>query len=281
MSIPPSPKHMPAGFQFFLKPPTPSPPPTFTTEAATLPLCYTTAALALYQNLRLPPPFRPLPASTRHPLLIHGASSAVGAFAIKLARASNIHPILAVCGAGAPYVRTLLDGSAGDAVIDYRAGGADLVTGIQNAAREAGCEGVADAFDATTAEGSWGHLADAMGGRGKMTFVLFEWMGKGLPAGMELTQTHVGVVHGGGGGGGGGGEEDGEKGDGEGEGKRENAVRDFAFVYLRLLTRGLRDGWMTPHPYRVVQGGLSTGVEEALGELKAGKASATKYVVPI
>lgn len=268
---------MPAGFQFFLKPPTPSPPPTFTTEAATLPLCYTTAALALYQNLRLPPSFRPLPASTRHPLLIHGASSAVGAFVIKLARASNIHPILAVCDAGAPYVRTLLDGSAGDAVIDYRAGGADLVTGIQNAAREAGCEGVADAFDATTAEGSWGHLADAMGGRGKMTFVLFEWMGKGLPAGMELTQTHVGVVHGGGGGG----EEDGEKGDGEGEGKRENAVRDFAFVYLRLLTRGLRDGWMTPHPYRVVQGGLSTGVEEALGELKAGKASATKYVVPI
>ncbi|KAL8846944.1 MAG: hypothetical protein Q9221_007986 [Calogaya cf. arnoldii] len=244
-------------------------------EAATLPLCYATAALALYQNLRLPPPFHPLPSSSSQPLIIHGASSAVGSFAIKLACASNIHPIIAICGAGAPYVHTLLDPSKGDAIVDYRNGGEAVVSGIREAIRKAGCKNAKYAFDATTADGSWEHLAKAMDGKGKITFVLFEWQGKGLPEGMELTQTHVGVFHGG-------------VGVGETEGKaseeskkNDDAVQEFASVYFGLLSRGLRDGWMKPHPHTVFEGGLENGVGKALGELKAGKASAMKFVVPI
>ncbi|KAL8861112.1 MAG: hypothetical protein Q9178_002326 [Gyalolechia marmorata] len=242
-------------------------------EAATLPLCFATAALALYQNLRLPGPWQPLPAGTRHPLIIHGASSAVGSFAIKLARAANIHPIIAIAGAGAPYVRTLLDPGKGDTIVDYRPGGKAVTKGIREAVSKAGCESVEYAFDATTAEGSWDHVAGAMGGKGKITFVLFDWQGKGLPDGMELTQTHVGAVHGGGG------DEHDGKGEGEGDGVGLG-VKDFAFLWFRLLGRGLRDGWLAPHPHRVVHGGLAA-VEKALGELKAGNTSAVKLVLPI
>lgn len=89
-------------------------------EAATIPLAATTASLALYRSLALPPPWHPT--TERTPLLIYGGSSAVGAFAIKLASRSNLHPIIAVAGAGAKYVSSLLDASRGDTVIDYRVG---------------------------------------------------------------------------------------------------------------------------------------------------------------
>ncbi|KAL8847089.1 MAG: hypothetical protein Q9198_011250 [Flavoplaca austrocitrina] len=135
-----------------------------------------------------------------------------------------------------------------------------MIQDIQKAVQDAGCESVNHAFDATTAEGSWGHLAEAMDGTGAITFVLFEWQGKAMPAGMELTQTHVGMVHG---------------------DENTPALRDFAGMYFGLLSKGLQDGWMKPHPHRVFEGGLESGIQEALLELKAGKASAVKFVVPI
>ena len=55
--------------------------PTKSTEAATIPLAGITAAVALYRNLELPPPWTP--ASTPTPLVIYGVSSAVGSFALK------------------------------------------------------------------------------------------------------------------------------------------------------------------------------------------------------
>ncbi|KAL9031489.1 MAG: hypothetical protein Q9180_006800 [Flavoplaca navasiana] len=230
----------------------------FSTEASTLPLPSTTAALALYHNLHLPLPTSP--ASTPLPLIIHNASSAVGSFAIKLATASKIHPIIAICGAGAPYVNTLLSPSLGDRIIDYRNGSSAIIQGIKDGVQNAGCEAVNHAFDATTADGSWRQLADAMDGKRAITFVLFEWQGKEMPAGMDLTQTQVGMIHG---------------------DEKAAAMRDFASMYFGLLSKGLEDGWMAPHPHRVFDGGLESGIQEALLELKAGKASAVKFVMPV
>lgn len=51
--------------------------------------------------------------------------------------------------------------------------------------------------------------------------------------------------------------------------------RQFGYVFTRLFTRGLEQGWFTGHPYEVVPGGLK-GVETGLANLKAGKASAVK-----
>lgn len=64
---------------------------------------------------------------------MYGGSFAVGAFAIKLAVASNLHPIVAVAGAGSNYVSSLLDPAKGDAVIDYCSGRTDLQDGISSA----------------------------------------------------------------------------------------------------------------------------------------------------
>ncbi|KAL8765553.1 MAG: hypothetical protein Q9209_007424 [Squamulea sp. 1 TL-2023] len=90
------------------------------TEAAALPLRFTTAILGLYYNLRLPPPWKPLHTGTRHSLMIHGASSAVGSFAIKFARALKFHPSIDIAGGDVPFVYTLLDHNKGDAIVDYR-----------------------------------------------------------------------------------------------------------------------------------------------------------------
>lgn len=61
-------------------------------EAATIPLAFLTAVIGNYVRLDLPEPWKPLPEGQKLPFLVYGAASAVGAYAIKLARLSNIHP---------------------------------------------------------------------------------------------------------------------------------------------------------------------------------------------
>lgn len=226
-----------------------------------------TAALGMYYNLRLP--YAWTPTDTPTPLIIYGGSSAVGGFAIKLAKLSNIHPIIAVAGAGAPFVEKLIDRSKGDTIVDYRRGDSAVTSGILEAVKHAGCDKVEYAFDATTDKNSWSNIAGALAPMGSITFVLYDWQGKGLPETMKLTQTHVGVVHG-------------SANEDHGDGKAGLVVgaKEFGLAWYRLLGMGLREGWMTPHPHEVVEGGLR-GVGKALEDLKAGKASAVKYVVRI
>lgn len=88
-------------------------------EAATIPLAAMTAAVGLFVRMNLPQPF--VPASKPLPLLIYGAASAVGAFAIKLASRSNIHPLICVAGKGAAFVESLIDRSKGDVIVSYYA----------------------------------------------------------------------------------------------------------------------------------------------------------------
>lgn len=226
-----------------------------------------TAALGMYYNLRLPPPWTPT--ETRTPLVIYGGASAVGGFAIKLAKLSNIHPIIAVAGAGAPFVEGLIDRSKGDTIVDYRKGDAAVTSGIREAVVHAGCDEAAYAFDATTAQNSWANIAGALAPTGSITFVLYDWQGKGLPETLKLTQTYVGAVHGA--------IDHDSK---EGQAGLVVGAREFGLAWYRLLGLGLREGWMTAHPHEVVKGGLG-GVGKALEDLKAGKASAVKYVVRI
>jgi NADPH:quinone reductase-like Zn-dependent oxidoreductase len=68
------------------------------TKAATIPLAAMTAAISLYAHHRFPPPWAPSVKPT--PFIVYGASTAVGSFALKLARNSNIHPIIAIAGKG-------------------------------------------------------------------------------------------------------------------------------------------------------------------------------------
>lgn len=75
-----------------------------------------------------------VPAEDPTPLVIYGAASLVGAFAVKLASLSNIHPIYAVAGRGTELVGLLPDSSKGGRVIDYRKGPDFVTTEIQRLA---------------------------------------------------------------------------------------------------------------------------------------------------
>jgi NADPH2:quinone reductase len=80
------------------------PPGTSFEEAATIPLCAMTAALGLFSDLGLPEPWVSVSeARTRVQkggIIVYGAASATGAFAIKLLMHADIHPILCVAGNG-------------------------------------------------------------------------------------------------------------------------------------------------------------------------------------
>ncbi|KAF2469010.1 GroES-like protein [Lindgomyces ingoldianus] len=218
-------------------------------DAATLPLAAMTSAIGLYLRLGLPDPWTPATSPT--PLVVYGGASAVGAFAIKLAVLSNIHPIVAVAGRGIPFVETLIDRSKGDSIVDYRKGDDAVVQGLKDAFKGLKLH---YAFDATSEKGSYLNIVKVLEPTGKITLVLPGKEYEGIPETVQKTLTSVGESH--------------------------NKASDFAYVYYRYMARGLAEGWFTPHPAEVVPGGLE-GLEGALKNLKDGKASAVKYVFRI
>lgn len=136
-------------------------------EAAAIPLAAMTAAIGLYLRLALPEPWRP--ATEPIPLVIYGAASAVGVYAIQLARRSNIHPLICVAGRAKDYVETLIDRSKGDTIIDYRNGDEAVVAGLKKA-----LEGrpLLHAFDAVSEKGSYVNLSKVLEKGAKITLVL-------------------------------------------------------------------------------------------------------------
>ncbi|KAJ7864764.1 alcohol dehydrogenase-like protein [Mycena olivaceomarginata] len=228
-------------------------------EAATIPLAALTAVIGNYIRLSLPEPWHPVPSGEKLPFLVYGAASAVGAYAIKLARLSNIHPIIAVAGNGIPYVETLLDKSQGDAVIDYREGDEKLVAGIKAALKNSGSAPLRHAFDAVSEKGSHGNVVAVLAPDALVTNVLpierFAPPGFAYPSTyVATTWSMVGDVHG--------------------------PQKDIGFAYFRLIFRKIAQGEFKPHPHEVIPGGLA-GVSEGLTRLRDGKASAVKYVFRI
>jgi NADPH2:quinone reductase len=235
-------------------------------EAATVPLAGMTAALGLYQRLGLPLPW--LPAQERLPLVVYGAASAVGAFAVKLATLSNIHPIICVAGRGTAYVESLIDRSKGDTIVDYREGNEQVIKGLKDAL---GGSKLGYAFDAVSDKGSYQNLMNVMDlSHGRIALVLARKNYEGIPPDFAKFFTQVGKVH-----------SDRYPGI-KGEKKLEGQLGDqeFGAIMYKFFERGLRGGWFKGHPFEVVPGGLG-GVESGLTNLKAGKASAFKYVFRI
>jgi len=60
----------------------------------------------------------------------------------------------------------------------------------------------------------------------------------------------------------------------------QSTHKDFGYLWSRYLGRLLEDGRLKAHPYEVIPGGLN-GVLTGLQKLKAGDASALKYVYRI
>ncbi|KAI0517102.1 GroES-like protein [Xylaria bambusicola] len=218
-------------------------------EAAALPLAAMTSALGLYLRLGLPQPW--VPATEPIPLVIYGAASAVGSYAIQLAQKSNIHPLICVAGRSSAHVEKLIDRSKGDVILDYREGGDALVENLKKAADG---RPLLYAFDAVSEKGSYLNLSKVLAKGAKITLVLPLKDYSEIPEYIEHYLTNVGAAH--------------------------KDAKDFGYVFFRYLARGLHEGWFKPQPQEVVPGGLG-GVQQALENLMNGKANAVKYVFRI
>lgn len=193
----------------------------------------------------------------------------MGAFAVKLASLSNIHPLICVAGQGGSFLETLIDRSNGDTVVDYRNGDDAVVAGLREALADG--EKLEYAFDAVTGKGSYQNLAKVLDAQiGKIAVVLARKVYETIPDSVELSYTQVGRVH-----------------SSSYPGiKREKGLvgalndEDFGSVMYPFFARGLSKGWFKGHPYEVVPEGLK-GIERALRDLKGGKVSAIKYVFRI
>jgi NADPH2:quinone reductase len=183
--------------------------------------------------------------------VVYGAASSVGAYTIQLAKKSNIHPLICVAGSSQDYVKSLIDPSKGDVIIDYRQGDEAVVEGIRKAANGAK---LFHAFDAVSDHNSYINVSKVLEKGSKITLVLPGKKYDGIPEYIEQAITSVGCVH--------------------------KESRDFGFVYFRYIGRGLQEGWFKAQPTKVIPGGLG-GVQEAMELLKDGKVHGQKLVFEI
>ncbi|KAK3356884.1 chaperonin 10-like protein [Lasiosphaeria hispida] len=233
-------------------------PPNISFEAgAGLPLSAMTAALALYQHLGLPLPT--VPGRKDIPVLIYGGASAVGAYALQLAKLSGLGPIVTVAGSGIDFVESL---GAATHIIDYRKGHV-----AQEILKALGGKKVHHSLDAVSAGGSHAIISEVLvaSGGGKISMLDpvgdEEWQ---WPENVELKFTYVASAY---------------------SLKHayiseEGAIADgeFAYFFYRYITYLLAKGKFTPHPHQVVPNGLS-GVIEGINSLHEHKVSAKKLVV--
>ncbi|KAK9364769.1 chaperonin 10-like protein [Lipomyces kononenkoae] len=220
-------------------------------EAATVPLASLTAAYGLWEELSLPTPWSP--ATEEIPLLVYGASTSVGTFAIKLAKLAGIGPIIGVAGSGA---QVALEAGA-DFIVDYRNNGD--IPGSVRAFLKPG-QSLFYAWDTISEHGSYQYALQALepGIKSKLCLILpsrkFEDIDKSKH---NFSIARVANAHDG-----------------------NAASRDFAYIFYRQLTKWFQEGKFTGHRADVVEGGLA-GIEGALADLKAGKVSAMKKVFRI
>jgi NADPH:quinone reductase len=144
-----------------------------------------------------------------------------------------------------------------------------VVSGFKEALKKAGVSEVKYAFDAVSEKNSYQNICEVLAKDGKITLVLPGKDYAEIPETVEKSLTEVGSSH---------------------FGVRSNSIegkagivmgsKEFAYAFFRLFSKALQDGWLTPHPYEVVPGGLN-GIGEGLSNLMNGKVSAVKYVYRI
>lgn len=228
-------------------------------EAATMPLAAYTAAVGLYRQLNLPMPCGrsdEAAALEKVPLIVNAASSAVGAFAVKLAKLNPIiSPIIGIAGASAATAK-----EAGcDVVVDYRR--KDVAGQLEKALNG---KKVQHVFDANNSLNSVNYLLpvlDAEKGRYTMTSG-----GADFDQQLEAHKAHgvwferiwVGSVH---------------------ETKVAGSQM-FGAVMSRIFEWAIEEGRFSGQPYTIVPGGLN-GILDALIQLRDRKGGNTKFVTRI
>ncbi|KAJ3579147.1 hypothetical protein NPX13_g1425 [Xylaria arbuscula] len=224
--------------------------------AVTVPTAAMTAAIALYVDMKVPSPsdIVEITDGNRTPILIYGVTSAVGAFAAKLARLSGLYPIIGIAGRAGDYAQTLVDH-----VVDYRQGDDAVVARVEEILKQEGLGNkIIHVFDAISEGGTLETTLRFLDeDKGIVSTVLppslfakdpktFKY-----PPGVTAINSAVPRVH--------------------------STHEDFGYLWSRYFGKLLADGRLKPHPFEVVPGGLH-GVLTGLQKLRDGKASALKYV---
>lgn len=233
-------------------------------------LAATSAALGLYRGLQLPQPWQPNPTAPC-PVLIYGASSAVGAFAVKLAILSDIHPIIAISGpSGHSLLKGLLDTSKGDILlnyIDYAGNVAGLLAEIKKAT-EASKQPLYGAFDAISEQRSpeivLAAIAALSGPKVRLATTLpypeDKLKQSDRAAKVDPYLVVAADVH---------------------NGRDSKAGgQDFGCVMFRMFGQWLQEGRFTGHPFEVRKGGLA-GVQTALEALRDGKVRGKELLIDL
>lgn len=218
-------------------------------EGAAIPLAALTAACGLYARLGLPQPWMPAPTAQKIPLVIWGASSAVGSYAIQLAKRSNIHPLICIAGRAQAHTERLIDRSKGDVVIDYRQGHDVVGRAIKASLKGAKLK---HALDAVSEMGSYQTICEILDKDvGKITLIVPAQSYSDIPKTIEKSVIKVADIN--------------------------SELQDFGYICSRYFSKGLEEGWFMAQPQEVVPGGLE-GIQTGLQNLKGGVASAVKYV---
>nr|OQO32047.1 hypothetical protein B0A51_00585 [Rachicladosporium sp. CCFEE 5018] len=227
-------------------------------EAATLPMAYYMASIALSGSLRLcAGPQERVTKPT--PLLIYGASTGVGSMAVKLAQIVDLHPLICVAGSGCDFSSEHIDESKGDVVIDYRQGDDATIEAIKSVLGERKLE---YAFDAVSEEYSLANVIKVLDSKhGKLALTL---PGRSSNLPKELHISHVmagslwtklsGI----------------DKHEKLGNLGLEAGAPEFAREMTSSVEALLRDGKLKSHSYVVYEGGLH-GLEPALQDRRNGK----------
>ncbi|KAK2674244.1 Polyketide synthase, enoylreductase domain [Fusarium oxysporum f. sp. vasinfectum] len=221
-------------------------------EAATIPLAAYTSVCALFQELEIP----------------SLASTATGAYGIKLAAAANVHPIIAVGSQRSAFIKPFLDESKGDALVDYTAYKTEeeLVKAIQEAFKKGGApdgrcwkafDSVSEDSTVRTVTKAIAGPPDSTGRKPKLTNILMKTEVEGADPSVDVVVSKVSHVH-----------------------DKDEKNKLLGVVWSAAFARGLREGWFTAHPYVIGKNGLE-GLSEGLKGLKEGKIRAQKFLTVI
>lgn len=233
-------------------------------DAATVPLAAMTACLGLFVRLKVPEPNpdgSPNPANNGKGIMVWGASSSVGAFAVQLARLAGLY-VIGIAGAGAKLAKEM----GCDVVVDYRA--PDVGTKLRAAVAVSGRTFI-HAYDAHSgrsgATSSYEELGAAMQPNGgaicivrskeavNRTIAMPKEELEKIPKNVEVYPSMVGTAH------------------------YWDRDGPFAKRWFRQMGRWLEEGKFKPNVVRIIPGGLA-GVSEGLKLLEENKISGEKLV---
>ncbi|KAI9654756.1 MAG: hypothetical protein M1821_005750 [Bathelium mastoideum] len=244
-------------------------------EAATIPLTAYTAAVGIFLHLELPLPWGRRDAHApnggkKTPLIVNGAASAVGAFAVKFAKMNpSISPVIgtASAGASADYAKSV----GCDYVVDYRAPVETVTAELKKALGGAECHHIFDAVNTlTSVQYTTACLTPAPAGSGIVNrfsgTLPVSAASRGYPnlreveevlrnAGCWAEQIWAGCVH---------------------EDKIEGS-KTFGAIASKIMEIGLAEGSFSGQPYEVVPDGLD-GVYGGLVKLRDRKGGNTKLI---